>query len=368
MYYITFLFLALCAYIEITKGWTKRSIGTLLILCIVWFILHDGLRWGIGSDWTPYYRYFQNCLMSDNRTGFELGYALMNKFVRSFTDNYTVYLLLHAIVVYSVFYWFTKKYSPYPLMSLLVLYYSMIGYLGMNRQYLALVICLLSVPFILRHKYMVSIVIIAFACLFHISALMFVPLLFFTRRIPSQIIWFSLLIISLVSISGVINKLPFEMLFVASDDLDHKMSFYIENTSDFTSSIPSKLLGIARRGIIVFSVLLLRNRIPSVDKSFDFVFNVSLLSLLLYIFFSGTVLQILVSRGVLFYSIFEVLLIPYLFRRLNSVKAKQIAFCFLIIWGLYSMNKSMDAYSYLGVDIFRPYNAVYIDSEYVALH
>ena len=51
--------------------------------------------------------------MSD-RAGFELGYALMNKFVRYFTDSYTVYLLLHAIVVYSVFYWFTKKtfYDP----------------------------------------------------------------------------------------------------------------------------------------------------------------------------------------------------------------------------------------------------------------
>lgn len=366
MYYITFLFLALCAYIEITKGWTKKSIDTLLVLCIVWLILHDGLRWGIGSDWTPYYKYFQNCLMLDDRTGFELGYSLMNKFVRCFTDSYTVYLLLHAIVVYSVFYWFTQKYSPYPLMSLLVLYYSMIGYLGMNRQYLALVICLLSVPFILRHKYMVSIAIISFACLFHTSALMFLPLLFFTRRIPSQIIWFSLLIISLVSVSGVINKLPFDMLFAASDDLDYKMSFYIENASDFSSSITSKLLGIARRGIIVFSVLLLRNRIPSVDKSFDFVFNVSFLSLFLYIFCSGTILQIFVSRGALFYSIFDLLLIPYLILIVNRVKVKQITFCFLIIWGVYSMNKSMNGYSYLGVDIFRPYNAVYIDPEYVA--
>ncbi|HCE47565.1 MAG TPA: EpsG family protein, partial [Prevotellaceae bacterium] len=116
----------------------QKYVSRIFFFSLCWLVLHDGLRWFIATDWDVYYRFFRYCLLvKGDAVYFEPGYVLLNKIVRTVTDQYTVFLLLHAVIVYSLIGSTIYKYAAYPLLSLALLYAMMLGYLGMNRQYIA---------------------------------------------------------------------------------------------------------------------------------------------------------------------------------------------------------------------------------------
>lgn len=330
-------------------------------------VFHDGLRWGIGTDWRPYLQFFENCLWAENEE-FELGYKAVNVWVRSVTDKYSVFLILHAAFIYTVFYKFIKRYSPFPLMSFLILYYSMLSYLGMNRQYIAVGFCFLAVPFILKREYLKSAILICAASLFHLSALMFFVTFLLNRTFKASTLWIILLSALLISISGIINKLPLELFFFLGERANDKLEIYFTE-GEAASSLFATLLGIAKRGFWLVLLLSYYSKIKTSGFScFDFVFNVYFVALIFYILFSGTILQFIVARGLIYFNIFEIIAIPFVFVGLRKKINRQLLFILLVFLGAYTMERGMDYYkgNHVGEDIFRPYNAVYMNSDYDA--
>lgn len=364
MYTFTFLFLFTLAIIDCfcTK---KHSLYLILGLFLAFFLLvfHDGCRWGIATDWVNYHLYFNKCLWIDS-SEYDIAYVWLNKIVRSMTESYSVFLILHALFIYIIFFSLIKKYSIYPLLSVFILYFSMLTYLGMNRQYISLAICLCSIPFILARKKTLFCLCIFLAFFFHSSAILFVPAYFLYTRINAKFIVIMVLVALAFSISGLINRLPLQLFALLGSTIGNKADFYM--SSDFLTTTPlAILLGATKRLVWLFILLKYRDRIN--NNSFTLFFNLYFISIVLYILFSGTILQIIVARGLIYYNFFEILLLPYILVLFKNNASRVVIVLLIGVYGFIQMERGMNFYKNdLGFDIYRPYNSIFQNANYNA--
>lgn len=368
MYVIVLVLFIFLAFADVFGGLSRRNLSIGWIVCFLLLVVHDGLRWETGTDWIPYSTYFDNCLDIVN-DDFEWGYTGLSKLVRVFTNEYTIFLLTHALILYSLIFSSIKKYAINPFLSLFLYYCATLPMLGMNRQFLALGICIYAIRYIIERSFFRFVCCIAIAMLFHLSAVIFFVTYLFSRAANSKI-YIALLLLALgVSMSGVINHLPLEVFMVLSTDVGEKMDFY---ASDFTSGNVTinplfVLLSLSKRLIWIFLILLYVYSRKKTDTCFIVLFNIYVFSLLFYIVFNNTILQILVSRGLLYFNIAEIFIIPYALLAFKNNAGMKILFVLLILFGLTSLKKGLDSYVPPGetTDLFVPYKGVFVNTDYV---
>lgn len=365
MYLFTFFLLVLFAIDDVflKKASYKKS---LVLFVIILLIFHDGFRWGVGTDWNSYHEYFLNCL-EPKTVEYEIGYTFISQFVRSLTSDYTYFLILHALIVYIIISYSIIKFAVNPLFTFLLFYCFMVGYLGMNRQYISFAICIYSYKFIFNKKPLYFIVCILIAFLFHSTALLFGFAYFFRNKIPTKYVIIVLSSFVLISLSGIINKLPLNLFFLMSESIGDKATFYKENQF-LTTNIVFTILALIKRSLWIILALVFDKYIKNKDAHYYFFFNLYLLGTLIYLLFNNTLLQIIVSRGMLYYNIGEIFLIPYIITIFKNDITKKFIFLVIITYGYLTMLKAFNNYKEdLGVDIFRPYNSVLEDNKYDAM-
>jgi len=377
LYLFTFLFLFIFALFDITgsrplhtQNNNKRK-KLFVSIAILWFIIHDGLRWGIGTDWDVYYKYFQKCLSdSKEKSGFELGYVFLSQIIRSLTEDYTVFLLLHAIIVYLLIRSSVIKYSPLPFVSLLLFYCLMLTYLGMNRQYIAFTIAIFSYKYIFERKIILFIIAIIIASLFHVSVIIFFPAYFLKNKISTKIVLLLIMAAMIVAFSGVINKITnafFGVFFGRAGD--RLLSYYSKKSGIEDVKLINTILSLTKRvGLIILILAIFK---PSERKTpiLNFFFNLYIIATLLYIMFNNTYLQTIVARGLMYYNIAEIFLVPFI---LLKFKKGFLRFAILLIFACYGWLLIQKSFNYYieatGVDIFRPYNSALFDKNYDAIY
>ena len=332
----------------------KIKKGLLLIGC-AWLVFHDGFRWQIGSDWDKYYTFFNFCL-TDNPEELEPGYVLINQFVREFTDNYSYFLVLFALIEYSSLFIFIRKFSPYKLLSLFLFYGLFFGYMGMNRQFLAVFACCLSVPFIIKKQKWPYILMMLIAFTFHKSSILFWPAYFLTYKINRKAIIALISLAIIVSTTGVINLLPEKLFYsLGGDYIGMKATAYIDGQSFFYDPM-NFLEGLLKRAFWLVLFLYPYEKLNKL-KGFTLVFNIYLVGILVYIMFNGTLFQIIIDRGLVYYNIFEILAIPYLF--IVYKREKVVLMLITGVYTAYTMYKGIQSYiELMGVDIFNPYKSI----------
>lgn len=365
MYLFTFSLLGLFAFLDVSEK-IKKHRTFLLITALLWLVFHDGLRWGVGTDWEIYYQYFESCL-SQPYEQFEIGYRLLNIAIRSITNYYTIFLLIHATLVYYLIGKSVNLYSVSPLFTIFIFYFLMLSFLGMNRQYIAFAIAIFSYRYILSNKLIPFAICIIIGFLFHNSILIFVLAYFMNRRIRFN--WLLIIFLSslVISISGIINKLPLNLFYLLGSTTGEKLQFFYENNF-LQTNIFFTLLSLLKRSIWLILGLLYYKKYETKSEYFHFFFNLYFLATCIYIIFNGTVLQIIVGRGLMYYSIAEIFLIPIIIMNFSKSFSRNFIVCLIIVNGWIQIEKGFNFYKKdLRVDIFRPYNSVLINSDYNAM-
>lgn len=110
----------------------------------------------------------------------ELGYLYFNKIIGLFTSNFTLFLWIFSFIMLYAYFKSIKKYSPYPIMSVLILLLVPYGQsLFVIRQHMAMALAFLSIEFIIERKLMVFLFIMAITFFSaHHSCIVFFPLYF----------------------------------------------------------------------------------------------------------------------------------------------------------------------------------------------
>lgn len=358
MYLATYIILVIASswsiFIKHGKSYSK------LLFCFLTFllILHDGLRWEVGTDWFAYYDFYKSCISSES--DFEIGYVWLNKLVYTLTGgDYTIFLFLLACFVYLSFQHLFKNYSVYPILSLLILYSSILPYLGMNRQIIAICICLFSVKFILERKFLPWLILILLATLFHLSAIMFIVTYFLDKKLSGKTIVIISILSLIVALSGIVNLLPLDFFNNFGSHIADRGEAYMNMEQNYVSSTLNTLLGIIKRGIWIVLLLIYRDRFKDY-KYYNLFFNIIFAGFIMYMIFSGTVLQFIVGRGLLFFSLFETVMIPFIIKSSDRL-SRLLIFIFIIGLCWYTIHNGL---AYYDREVFYPYKTIFSQSLY----
>lgn len=361
IYVITIAILLLFSHIEISGADSATRYVMLLIVFFI-FVAQIGLRWEMGTDWTPYRDHFEQehtweSVLLNVIIGFELGYGLFVWFIHSISDNYTVFLLAHAIIFYILIFKATNHLSKYPILTLLLFYAVMMGLTGSNRQLLALAICLYSLKYAINKKFVPFLLCISIATLFHTSALLFSFYYLFNRDLKKRTI-FSLLTLSIVIGFSSIPSFVFNSIAgFFGETLSQKAEYYIDGSN--LGGVDLSALGLLRRILVLFVGLYLYQPIVQRAPTFKIFFNGYLAGLLLYFMFAHSLL-IVVNRGSLYFTVMEAFILASIPVVLKDDSSKKIALGALLLYSIVAFYQSINAYP----DLFIPYQGIFINTDY----
>lgn len=188
VYFGVFSFLTLGVLIE---QWSenKRMRENFFLFSLLLLILFFGLRGYIGYDWYSYKPNFDSISTLGEifkgdlgilNSGYELGFQFYTALIKSFTSNYFIYNFINTAVDFLILYFVIRRYSKYPMFSLL-LFFSVYGLtleIDMLRNAKSIMLFLISIEYIEERKPLKFLVLNILGILFHSSSLLYLPMYF----------------------------------------------------------------------------------------------------------------------------------------------------------------------------------------------
>lgn len=358
IYIFTFLLFSLFAYFEVRINLTEYNKNVLYVITFLCLIFQVGFRWETGTDWVPYYTHFLAAgsfekIFIDVLLGFEIGYGYFVYIIRSFTDSYTIFLVIHALLYYLLVFKANELLSPYPFTSMFIYYTSTMGILGSNRQLLALAICLYSLKFILEKKSKLFFLFVFLAFLFHTSALFFLVYYFLNRDFKKYFV-ISVLVLAIVIGKSSIPAYFFSNFanFLGGASSDKTEAYALNQLSETSLS----LTGLIRR--LLFFTLFIVNYDFLVKKwqNYRLIFNGYVFGLCIYFLFKDT-FMILVGRGGFYFNVMECFLLASQLLLFKYKKERSYILIILLIYACLIFYQSISEYPML----FLPYKGLFIN-------
>lgn len=339
IYLIFILILFTLSIFDLSKSKDQKSFFYLISIFTI--IAFSGLRWNTGTDWESYFEYFKT---EDNYHLFEPGYVLFVKFSKLLFNNYTFFLLLSSTIILIFFGKSIYKLSPYPIFSIFILTSLVLPF--WVRQSFSLAILFYAFYILTKGNNKIYVYLVLFASLFHYSALIALPLIFFYDSFLSPKKVFTLLIIAVV-ISNF-NLLSFVIdgiiqILGISDYLGIvKLSTYL-TTETINENIDYGLRNLVSM-INIFTYvslfLFFRNKLDKNKNVFNIFLNIYIYGAIINLLSMGDVDTL--RRFSMFFSIAPIILFPILIQNIKD-KLLKITIVFaitLISFGRYYGNLS----------------------------
>jgi hypothetical protein len=350
------------SFIEVRTDLSEFNKKLLYYIAFICLTFQVGFRWETGTDWFTYSLQFNDAILphqikEDLFLGYEIGYIYFVYVIRLFTDNYTFFLVTHALIYYFLVFKSIKFLSPYPIISLFIFYSSTMGLMGSNRQLIALAICLYSLKFILEKKRLKFLLCVLVAFFFHASALIFLVYYFLNRDFKKTYV-VSLLLLAILIGKSSIPALVFSGI---ADFLGGatavKAEFY--NESGFSQATLS-LTGLIRRLLFFIVFIVNYNLLNKKWPAYRVIFNGYIVGLIIYFMFQESVM-ILIARGSSYFTIMECFLMASQLLLIKYKKDRSSILIFLLIYACLIFFQSVAYYDYL----FIPYKGIFINENII---
>ncbi|MEZ8557558.1 EpsG family protein [Vibrio cyclitrophicus] len=177
---IYFLILSIAyvfANVDIAYHNEKKLQLIFLLLIGLMLAVFVGFRWSVGSDWDVYLNHY-NIVQSEQ---FEVGYVFLEKMFYSNHLDYSYFLFFITLVPVFLISYFLFSRVDYAIVAIMFFIANyMLSFMGGNRQIIAIGIVFFSNIFILNRNKIGFISCILFACLFHVSAIIYIVAYIFT--------------------------------------------------------------------------------------------------------------------------------------------------------------------------------------------
>lgn len=203
----------------------------LMPAAILFLICFYGIRQDYGNDFPAYKMWFEQSIRHSidyflvEVRNMEIGWVILCRLF-SFAD-FQLFVFFMTIVQFSIVGWFISKYCPpaYRVFVLaLYLFWPSLMVIGLSmmRQTLAMGIVLLSVPWILKKKWIKATALILFATLFHTSAYAALPLVIFPWVAKWDYRWLLIIFFTVLGIAVAVPKDIFRLfvLLTSSGDFE----------------------------------------------------------------------------------------------------------------------------------------------------
>jgi hypothetical protein len=364
IYIATLVILFLFSFIEVRCELTEVQKKAFLVFTYLILVVQAGFRWKTGTDWPVYtYNYDNTNSVSDVIInivrGIEPGYGFFVLFIKKIFDNYTFFLVIHALVYYYLIFSAFKKITPFFYVSLLIFYATTLGYLGSNRQLIAIAICFNAFHFVKERKALQFFLMVGLAVLFHTTALMFLFFYFFDKKIK---LFYLFIILILCFIIGKTN-VPFAIFsFIGNligGGATYKVEFYTENAKTMLAENSLGLFGLIRRLLYLVLFIINFKYLNSKYKYYNLFFNGYFFGLIFYFLFSSTLI-VLVNRGSLYFNMVESFLLASQILIFKDRVERGYVLIILLIICLVLLLQSISSYS----DLFLPYKGLFFNRDF----
>lgn len=310
----------------------KKFNKVFLFLITVQLILINGLRsmW-IGIDTNRYYRYFHEVrsfktISSLFDYNMESGYTFYQKLVGLLTDNFQIFLLITASIIYVTLAFFVYKYSGnYFFSYLFFITFEFFAFsLSGIRQSIAISLGLIAFHFAIQKKLPFFIMIVLLATSFHTSALaliIFYPLANFRLK-KNHLIFLTILYTVVVVFRYQIGALL--------------TIFYYDDRSSSMLQQYDLSNGLGGTTLLILFILIIGVIFQNVLNNDDIVLQASFNIILVSLFFQTlSSFSYLFTRLNMYFLIILIIFIPKLFEPIKSGKSifnrKQLGLFKLII-------------------------------------
>lgn len=199
----------------------KNKNKAYVIIIGSWLFLVAALRnYTVGADTYTYLsRYivfasseWKSIFRIANRMMFEYGFAVTNKLLSYISSNPRILLVVAAFVIVSLFCFFIYKDSRIPWLSFFM--YITLGMFGDSlsamRQYIAVALILVAYNAIKNNKFVLFIVMVLLAAMFHRSALLVLPM-FWISKIRFNKLHFCLILGFAVAVFAIVTSPMFKI-------------------------------------------------------------------------------------------------------------------------------------------------------------
>jgi len=361
IYFFTILLLFAFSLLDENYKLSSGLKKWMIFISYILLVLQVGLRWETGTDWESYYNHFVSLtgFTSVIFSEFEYGYGIFEWLVKSISSNYSVLLLIHAIIYYFLIVDSFKKYSPNLYLSLLMFYTLSMGVMGSNRQLIALAVCIYAIRFIIEKKPLIFFLLILIAISFHSTAYLFLIYYFLNKSIKSKVF----LLVLLTAIVIGTTQLPM-IIFTKIGELiggpiSFKTSVYADSAKDIMSEGKVSIFGLVKRLLFLSFFYYNRKKLSEKLSYYNILLNGYFVGIVIYFLFANSLL-IIVNRGSLYFNMMEPLLISSQLYILKGKDFKFIAIIILLVFSIFFFFQSIAAYP----DLFDPYKGLFINNNY----
>lgn len=261
----------------------------------------------IGTDYMQYVNWFETISFTSKLQYKNLGFNLLILFVKLFTENHIVLFGVTSFIILYGIYKFVFSNSNYPELSMYIfITLSMLSVsFNVMRQWLACSIVWLAYEYIKEKSFFKYCIIIFLASLFHVSALVMIPVYFFVNGKAG--IWkkFLICLIVVVVLSSPLANGLIKLFSVFGEN------YYIKYENSWQSASNYIMFFIALVNLAI--MLFLRKGKITINNE---IIESSLL-LLLVIFSFLAPINIFFSRILIYFEPILLITIPYM---LNFVK------------------------------------------------
>lgn len=350
MYYlIIFITLCIFALVEQSSVDQKRK-NVLFFISYLMLMLTAGLRYETGGDWTSYTQIFTTIepideVLSGNRqyfdwmAGLEVGYKYLNSICKSIADNVQLLFFVVAIIISTFIFKGIKRYSPYPILGVLVYFGILFFALDMIvlRQGIAAAIMFFGYRYIEDKKFWRFLIVCCFASLFHISALIGVFIYFVVRpRYPNWllvtlgVVFVGMLVFQVKWMGGIATSI---LSTQVDEGVAEKLVTYTQREAYATSR--GITLGLLVN-VIVFIILIVRRKSLESQRYFNVFLNLFVLYLFVYCCLSEFVE--VGNRLKYYFMISFVVLIPQIVASFEEYRLRAISFACACMFSLMYCN------------------------------
>ena len=315
---IIYLVMCLISILLVYK-YDKSNIIIYYLLAALPFILISGIRYGVGTDY--FYRYvtdIQKINLNIPVPDMELGFKLLIKLCLLFSKNYNLFFFITSVIANCIIFYNIKKDSNNKVLSILIYFIAGFFFQSMNmiRQFIAISLIFSSYKWILNFSkknliFLVICSIVAFSI--HTSSIIAIFILLCLKFIkkPFNYLTLTITIVLLILLSNPIYHLT--KLIVSNTRFNvYLVGAYAHGDVSYLNLILNLLIYMYM--YFIYSKSKIKN-----TKLAIFYLNCQSITTLLFALTSN---HVLFSRIAYYFSIFQILSIPYFISYFDSYKIK----------------------------------------------
>lgn len=251
VYYIIFgILLIITLMIETNekKYWHLESL--MIILTLILLVFFAGFRYNTGFDYSSYETIYRQIVWDGMSFGetinsglTEPAYSILNWFISSSFKVFVFIIALLGIVPKMMYYYKLEHHRFFCVwlyFASIFVFYDM----GVIRQGIAIGILYYSIRYIKERKAKKFWVLVIIAAMFHLTALMFIPLYYLGNRRFSSKIYYGVSIIALFLSTGIVRGIMLKMVaYIPSPYVVYKLNYYLNQSSaNMMTSIIKRIL------------------------------------------------------------------------------------------------------------------------------